>query len=257
MQYGPARTREKSATSSPDSGPGRADSLTCWFPSCVPFRPALSASDVCPSDALSAVPPTAIVTWGAPWNAAQSALIAPAAWISSGRCWPTSTSSGVSAACELTLSAAITVPSPSRSGTATDLMPGASCSSVSAQPRARTSRSAAPRSAASGCHRGVMPDLDGSASTRSASAGGSAASSTLPSEVCIAGNRVPIVTASVTIFGTATRATYTMSEPSSWAIDVDSRVRATSASMCGRAISHRPRESTYDMPRSSTRGVSS
>ncbi len=53
----------------------------------------------------------------------------------------------------------------------------------------------------------VIPDLDGSASTRSASASGSAASSTLPSEVCIAGNLVPMVTASVTIFGTATRAT--------------------------------------------------
>ena len=67
-----------------------------------------------------------------------------------------------------------------------------------------------------------MPDRLGSASTRSASPGGRAASSTLPSEVCIAGNRVPIVTARAMIFGTATLATYTMSEPSSWAIDDDS-----------------------------------
>jgi len=101
----------------------------------------------------------------------------------------------------------MTCPSPSRSGTATDRIPGANCSSVSAQPRARTSRSTAARSAASGCQRGVMPDRLGSASTRSASAWGSAASSTLPSEVGIAGKRVPTVTASVTILGTATRAT--------------------------------------------------
>ncbi len=60
----------------------------------------------------------------------------------------------------------------------------------------------------------------------------------------MAGNRVPIVTASAMIFGTATLATYTMSEPSSWAIELDSWVCATSASMCGRATSHRPRDST-------------
>ena len=47
----------------------------------------------------------------------------------------------------------------------------------------------------------------GSASTRSSSSGGSAASWTFPSDVGSAGNRVPICTASATIFGTATRAT--------------------------------------------------
>ncbi len=52
-----------------------------------------------------------------------------------------------------------------------------------------------------------MPDRLGSASTRSASSGGRPASSTLPSEVCIAGNLVPMVTASAMIFGTATLAT--------------------------------------------------
>src|SRR6185437_543884 len=35
-QYGPARTREKSATSSPESGPGRAGSVTESFPSYCP-----------------------------------------------------------------------------------------------------------------------------------------------------------------------------------------------------------------------------
>src|SRR5690349_12325517 len=47
-----------------------------------------------------------------------------------------------------------------------------------------------------------------------------------------------------------------MSDPSSWAMDDDSPVRATSASMCGRAISHRPSELTYAMPRLITFGVS-
>ncbi|MFJ4831838.1 hypothetical protein ACIP79_18265 [Streptomyces sp. NPDC088747] len=59
----------------------------------------------------------------------------------------------------------------------------------------------------------------------------------------------------VMIFGTETRATYTMSEPSSWVIEEDSRVRATSASMWGRAISHRPREPAYATPSRSTCGV--
>src|SRR6266508_6634586 len=48
-----------------------------------------------------------------------------------------------------------------------------------------------------------------------------------------------------------------MSDPSSWAMDDDSPVRATSASMCGRAISHRPSELTYAIPRFITFGVSS
>ena len=58
------------------------------------------------------------------------------------------------------------------------------------------------------------------------------------------------------IFGTATRATYTMSEPSSWAIDDDSPVRATRSPRCGRAMSHSPSDETYAMPRLSTLGVS-
>src|SRR6202522_4363796 len=40
-------------------------------------------------------------------------------------------------------------------------------------------------------------------------------------------------------------------------MDDDSPVRATSDSICGRAMSHRPRELTYAMPRLSTFGVSS
>ena len=67
---------------------------------------------------------------------------------------------------------------------------------------------------------------------------------------------MPICTASATIFGTATRATYTMSEPSSCATEHDSPVGDDSFSMCGRAISHRPCDRTYATPRSSTRGVS-
>ena len=66
---------------------------------------------------------------------------------------------------------------------------------------------AAARSSGPGCHRAVIGDRLGSASTRSAASGGSPASSTLPSEVCIAGNLIPIVTASAMIFGTATLAT--------------------------------------------------
>jgi hypothetical protein len=60
----------------------------------------------------------------------------------------------------------------------------------------------------------------------------------------MAGNLVPMVTASATIFGTATLATYTMSGPSSWAMEEDSWVRATRYSMCGLATSHRLRDST-------------
>jgi len=58
---------------------------------------------------------------------------------------------------------------------------------------------------------------------------------------------VPIVTASVTILGTATRATYTMSGPSSYATDEDSRVRATGCSMCVRATSAVPAPLRGDM----------
>ena len=39
-------------------------------------------------------------------------------------------------------------------------------------------------------------------------------------------------------------------------MDDDSPVWATSDSICGRAMSHRPRELTYAMPRLSTFGVS-
>ena len=52
-----------------------------------------------------------------------------------------------------------------------------------------------------------MPERLGTASTAVSSAGVRAASSTLPIEVATAGNRVPMVTASVTILGTATRDT--------------------------------------------------
>jgi hypothetical protein len=58
------------------------------------------------------------------------------------------------------------------------------------------------------------------------------------------------------IFGTATRATYTMSLPSSWDIELDSPVCATSASRCGRASSQMPRAAMYPVPSSSTFVVS-
>ena len=74
-------------------------------------------------------------------------------------------------------------------------MPGASCSSVSAHPLARTSRRTASSSARSGCHRACTPARLGSASTASSSAGGGPASSTLPSDVAAAGKRVPMLTA--------------------------------------------------------------
>jgi hypothetical protein len=67
----------------------------------------------------------------------------------------------------VTFSAAMTWPSPSRKGAATDRMPAASCSSVSAQPRARTSRSAAARAlyarldgGHNGCVRGAFGLVD-------------------------------------------------------------------------------------------------
>ena len=62
---------------------------------------------------------------------------------------------------------------------------------------------------------GGRPDWLGWASTSGTSAGGRAASRTLPCEVWAAGKRVPISTRRAMIFGTLTRATYTMSEPSS------------------------------------------
>ena len=57
------------------------------------------------------------------------------------------------------------------------------------------------------------------------------------------------------IFGTETRAVYTMSEPSNCDIELDSFVRETSDSRCGRAISHMPCALMYDIPRSSICGV--
>ena len=60
----------------------------------------------------------------------------PAARISRGRCSLTSVATLVSAACTVTSIAAGTPPSPSRTGTATERIPGASSSSASAQRRA-------------------------------------------------------------------------------------------------------------------------
>ena len=58
------------------------------------------------------------------------------------------------------------------------------------------------------------------------------------------------------ILGTGTRATYTMSLPSSCDIELDSPVRATSASRWGRASSQMPSVATYVVPSSSTLVVS-
>ncbi len=58
------------------------------------------------------------------------------------------------------------------------------------------------------------------------------------------------------IFATGTRAVYTMSLPSSCDIELDSPVRATSATRCGRAISQMPWRGDHDVPISSTRVVS-
>src|SRR5882724_11042599 len=152
VQYGPARTREKSATSSPDSGPDRLVSLNSVKPLYEPVR----ITDICPSAEygdctggcqgsaprlathqarlslrLGHRPSAASVTWGTAWHAAQSALMAPAVASSIGRYSPVSFSSEVSAECEFTFSAAMTFPSPSRSGTATDRMAAASSPSVS------------------------------------------------------------------------------------------------------------------------------
>ena len=54
---------------------------------------------------------------------------------------------------------------------------------------------------------GGRPDWLGTARVGATSSGGSAASSTLPCEVCAAGKRVPISTRRAMIFGTETRAT--------------------------------------------------
>ena len=54
---------------------------------------------------------------------------------------------------------------------------------------------------------GGSPDRLGSARVGATRSGGSAASNTLPWDVCAAGNRVPMSTRSAMIFGTDTRAT--------------------------------------------------
>ncbi len=63
-------------------------------------------------------------------------------------------------------------------------------------------------------------------------------------------------TAMAMIFGTGTRATYTMSLPSSCDIELDSPVCATRASRWGRASSQIPSAATYVVPSSSTLVVS-
>ena len=88
---------------------------------------------------------------------AKSALISPAACSSSGRWWSSSVLDGGLGGVGVDVQRGDHRRSPSRSGAATDRMPRVSCSSVSAQPRARTSRSSASRSARSGCQRGVQP----------------------------------------------------------------------------------------------------
>ena len=103
-----------------------------------------------------------------------------------------------------------------------------------------------------GVMRGMMPDCDGVSSTSSSSARGRSASRTCPIEVATAGNRVPMWTDRAMIFGTGTRATYTMSLPSSCDIELDSPVCATSASRCGRASSQMPSAAMYVVPSSST-----
>ena len=152
--------------------------------------------------------------------------------------------------------AARTAPVPSRTGAAIDRMPGASSSSARAQPRARMVHSSSPNARGSRGRKRGSPERLGWASTSASSSGPRAASRTLPCEVYGAGNRVPISTRSVISLGTATRATYTMSEPSSWDMDDDSPVWATSRSRCGRPTSHRPSEATNAIPSDRTRGVS-
>ena len=72
----------------------------------------------------------------------------------------------------------------------------------------------------------------------------------------MAGKRVPICTDKPMIFGTGTRAVYTMSLPSNCDIELDSCVCDTNDTKCGRAISHMPCALMYDMPNSNTLGVS-
>ena len=100
-----------------------------------------------------------------------------------------------------------------------------------------------------------MSERDGVRNTRSSSRGSRSASRTWPIDVAYAGKRVPMCTDKPMIFGTATRAVYTMSDPSSCDIELDSFVVATSDSRCGCATSHSPCAAMYAVPSSSTLGV--
>src|SRR5689334_15044670 len=149
----------------------------------------------------------AISTCGRESHIAHSALISPAVVSSAGRWSCRSRWVLVSAACTVTFIAARTVPDPSLTGTATERTPGASSSSASAQPRALISASSSRSGPAWRPIYGGSPDRLGWASTAATWSGGSAASSTLPCEVCTAGNRVPMSTRSAISLGTETRAT--------------------------------------------------
>src|SRR5215469_14476161 len=91
VQYGPASTREKSATSSPDKGPAAGWVMVGEKPfvyCCCPYSGQQSADSArmvrgrpaCQEAGIA----TGIVTAGAAWQAAQSALMAPAACSNSG-----------------------------------------------------------------------------------------------------------------------------------------------------------------------------
>ena len=102
----------------------------------------------------------------------------------------------------------------------------------------------------------MISDRDGSFRTSSSCAWLRSARSTCPIDVATAGNRVPMWTAIAMILGTDTRATYTMSLPSSCDMELDSLVCATNASRCGRASSQMPSAEMYVVPSSSTLVVS-
>ncbi|MEY3265932.1 MAG: hypothetical protein RJA15_378, partial [Actinomycetota bacterium] len=126
----------------------------------------------------------------------------------------------------------------------------------SAQPLVRTSASTASSSFRVGFIRGTTCERDGNLRIASSSFDESSDNSTCPIDVAIAGNRVPICTDMPMIFGTATRAVYTMSLPSSCDIELDSFVLLTKSTKCGRAISHMPCALMYDNPNSRIFGVS-
>ena len=144
MAYGPASTREKSATSTPVERACHAR----------PPRPRGQVSGQ-----------IATVSCGTAASRAKSALISPGRAQQQRQVLLEEPSTDVSAAWALTLTDGDHPPAPSRSGAATERMPRASCSSVSAQPRARTSRSAASRSARRAASAATRPDRVGWAST--------------------------------------------------------------------------------------------